>query len=123
MAMPIRSPDHLECDQQREFEELFKNGIRYECSDSLWLSWLPLKLDIIELDISVIATVPQENTPDSIPKRLTKRRVSKPEGSARYDPQSPEWREIWEGQERERERVSSIGELYSSALLLSSNRG
>ena len=49
----------LETDQQKEFEELYKRGIRDECSDASWKSWLPLKIEaekeeiIFEADVQV----------------------------------------------------------------------
>ena len=49
----------LEKDQLIEFEELYKRGIRDECSDALWKSWLPLKIEaekeeiIFEADVQV----------------------------------------------------------------------
>ena len=38
----------------------------------------------------------------NLPNKTTERNVRKPEGSARFDPQSEEWRQIWVDQENER---------------------
>ena len=53
-------------------------------------------------DLQVVDGVLQAKMPCNLPKKTTGRNVRKPEGSARFDPQSAEWREIWEDQETER---------------------
>ena len=35
----------LDSDQQQEFEAFYKRRVCYECSDALWKSWLPLKIE------------------------------------------------------------------------------
>ena len=108
----------LESDQQEEFEELYQRGVRHECSDALWLSWLPLKIEaekvetveiVCEVDVNVVDNIQVVDgvllakVPSNFPKKRTGRNVRKTEGSARFDPQSAEWRQIWEDQETERE--------------------
>ena len=107
----------LESDQQEEFEELYHRGFRHECSDALWLSWLPHKIDtekdetveiVCEVDVDVATDLQvvngfrQAKVPCNLPNKTTERNVRKPEGSARFDPQSEEWRQIWVDQENER---------------------
>ena len=40
----------LQPDKVQEFQEVFEAGVRHECSSSLYLSWLPLKLDTMETE-------------------------------------------------------------------------
>lgn len=88
--------------QQLEFEEIFEAGVRYECSSSLYLSWLSLKLDSLETEKEVLDRFFVDKMPANLPKKVTARRVRKPDGSARFDPLSKEWKEIWEEQENEK---------------------
>ena len=98
----------LESDQQEEFEELYHRGFRHECSDALWLSWLPHKIETekdetveivcevcvdVATDLQVVNGVRQAKVPCNLPNKTTERNVRKPEGSARFDPQSEEWRQ------------------------------
>ena len=90
----------LQKDQVKEFREVFEAGVRYECSSSLYLSWLPLKLDTMETEQEVLDRFFADKTPSNLEKKKTTRKVRKPDGSARFDPLSPEWREIWEDQDQ-----------------------
>ena len=84
----------LESDQQEEFEELYHRGFRHECSDALWLSWLPLKIKaekdetveiVCEVDLDVVADlqvgngVHQAKVPSNLPKKTTEGNVRKPD--------------------------------------------
>ena len=53
-------------------------------------------------DLQVVENVLQAKVPANICKKKTVRTVRKPEGPARFDPQSAEWRQIWEEQESEK---------------------
>ena len=53
-------------------------------------------------DLQVVDGVLQAKVPCNLPKKTTGRNVRKPEGSARFDPLSEEWRQIWVDQENER---------------------
>ena len=44
----------LQTDQVQEFRKMFEAGVRHECSSSLYLSWLPLKLDTMETKQEVL---------------------------------------------------------------------
>ena len=44
----------LQTDQVQEFQEVFEAGVRHECSSSLYLSWLPLKLYTMETEQEVL---------------------------------------------------------------------
>ena len=92
----------LQTDQVQEFRKVFEAGVWHECSSSLYLSWLPLKLDTMETEQEVLDRFFTDKTPSNLEKKKTTRKVKKPEGSARYDPLSPEWKEIWEEQEQEK---------------------
>ena len=80
----------LQPDQVQEFREVFEAGVRYECSASLYLSWLPLKLDSMETEQEVLDRFFTDKTPSNLQKKQTARKVRKPEGSARFDPLSME---------------------------------
>ena len=43
----------LQKNQRKEFQEVFDAGVRHECSSSLYLSWLSLKLDSLESEQEV----------------------------------------------------------------------
>ena len=90
----------LQPDQVQEFREVFEAGVRYECSASLYLSWLPLKLDSMETEQEVLDRFFTDKTPSNLQKKQTARKVRKPDGSARFDPLSTEWKEIWEDQDQ-----------------------
>ena len=96
----------LQPDQVQEFREVFEAGVRYECSASLYLSWLPLKLDSMETEQEVLDRFFTDKTPSNLQKKQTARKVRKPEGSARFEPLSmerhgmEEWKEIWEDQDQ-----------------------
>ena len=53
-------------------------------------------------DLEVVNGVLLAKVPSNVPKKTTGRNVRKPDGSARFDPQSAEWRQIWEDQETEK---------------------
>ena len=44
----------LQTDQVQEFRKVFEAGVRHECSSSLYLSWLPLKLYTMETEQEVL---------------------------------------------------------------------
>ena len=58
-----------------------------------------LRLCVVDVDIfadlQVVNGVLQAKVPCNLSKKTTGRNVRKPEGSARFDPQSEEWRQIW----------------------------
>ena len=98
----------LEPEQLVHFEELFAKGKRFEISNYLWLSWLPLKLAAIGTEQEAFDLVLQERIPKNLDKRTTKRKVKKPMGSARIDPQSEEYKQIFlenkEAEEKKEEK-------------------
>ena len=62
------------------------------------------EVDVNVVDnIQVVDGVLLAKVPSNLPKKRTGRNVRKTEGSARFDPQSAEWRQIWVDQETERE--------------------
>ena len=77
--------------QLKEFQEVFDAGVRYECSSSLYLSWLSLKLDSLESEQGVLERFFIDKTPSNLETKKTTRKVRKPDGSARFDPLSTEW--------------------------------
>ena len=98
----------LEPEQLAHFEELFAKGKRFEITNYLWLSWLPLKLAAIGTEQEAFDLVLQERIPKNLDKRTTKRKVKKPMGSARIDPQSEEYKQIFlenkEAEEKKEEK-------------------
>ena len=91
----------LEPEQLAHFENLFQQGKRFEAKNHLWLAWLNLKLASVGNEQEAFDFVLQERTPADVPKRTTKRKVSKPEGVARINPQSEEYKQIF------RERIEA----------------
>ena len=86
----------LEEEELSHFEDLFKQGKRFEIKNFLWLSWLPLKLAAVGTETEAFDFVLQQRTPANVPKRVTKRKVSQPEGVARINPQSDEYKKIFQ---------------------------
>ena len=97
----------LEPEQSVHFEDLFKKGYRFEINHYLWLSWLPLKLVAIGSEQEAFDHTLQDKLPKNLAKRTTKRKVKQPVGSARIDPQSQEYKEIFretkEAEEKKKE--------------------
>ena len=56
----------------------------------------------VATDLQVVNGVRQAKVPCNLPNKTTERNVRKAEGSARFDPQSEEWRQIWVDKENER---------------------
>ena len=65
-------------------------------SKCLELSWLPLKLAAVGTETEAFDFVLQQRTPANVPKRVTKRKVSQPDGVARINPQSEEYKKIFQ---------------------------
>ena len=97
----------LEPEQTAHFEDLFEKGHRFELNNYLWLSWLPLKLAAIGSEQEAFDLTLQDKLPNNLAKRTTKRKVKQPMGSARIDPQSQEYKEIFretkEAEEKKKE--------------------
>ena len=105
----------LQPDQIVLFEELFKSGKRFEVSNYLYLSWLPLKLASIGTEEENLRVLLDSKMPKNIKKRVTNRRVSQPMGASRIDPQSDEYMEIFREREaaleqKEKKKVEKIAE-------------
>ena len=66
------------------------------------MSWLSLKLDSLESEQEVLERFFIDKTPSNLETKKTTRKVRKPDGSARFDPLSTEWKDIWEDQEKEK---------------------
>ena len=86
----------LEEGELSHFEDLFQQGKRFEIKNFLWLSWLPLKLAAVGTETEAFDFVLQQRTPANVPKRATKRKVSQPDGVARINPQSEEYKKIFQ---------------------------
>ena len=93
----------LELEQTAHFEDLFEKGHRLELYNYLWLSWLPLKLVAIGLEQEAFDLTLQDKLPKNLAKRTTKREDKQPMGSARIDPQSQEYKEIFQYKVAQRE--------------------
>ena len=85
----------LEPKQTAEFEKHFKAGVRFESSNFLWLSWLPLKLSTLRSEKEVFDEFLRAKIPNNIPKRVTTRRVNQPVGPDRIDPTSDAYMELF----------------------------
>ena len=84
----------LQPDQQQEFQDIFEARIWYECSSSLYLYWLSLKIYTLETEKEVLDRYFFDKTLANLPKEKSARKVRKPDGSTRLDPLSPEWKKI-----------------------------
>ena len=94
----------LEPEQLAHFEELFAKGRRFEITNYLWVGWLSFKLAAIGTEQEAFDLVLQERIPKNLAKRTTKRKVKKPMGPARIDPQSEEYRQIFLENKEEEEK-------------------
>ena len=82
---------------QREcFIQLY-NERKFDVPNPVFQSWLPLKLASLPTESAALQAVLVARTPTDIPKKTAKRAGRKvPEGAARFDPLSPEWKIIME---------------------------
>ena len=62
--------------------------------EPLFQSWLSLKVASVPSEAEAINLVLSKHTASGVPKRKARRQVKLPVGPARYDPSSPEWKEI-----------------------------
>ena len=83
----------LSSEQVSEFNQLFKER-KLGMMEPLFQSWLSLKIASVPSEAEAIKLVLSKHTASGVPKRKARRQVKLPVGPARYDPSSPEWKEI-----------------------------
>ena len=72
--------------------------------EPLFQSWLSLKIASVPSEAEAIKLVLSKHTASGVPKRKARRQVKLPVGPARYDPSSPEWKEILVEQEENKSK-------------------
>ena len=85
--------------QQKNFQQLFDER-KFEEPNPVFQSWLPLKFASLPTEAEALKSILKAHTPAAIPKQTAKRTGKKvPDGAARFDPVSKEWKEILEERE------------------------
>ena len=80
--------------QKRSFEKLFGEKKYFEVEDTLYRSWLHLKLDAVGTENEAFDAIIKQRMIKNVPKRKKKRAMNEPEGIDRHMPQSEAWKEI-----------------------------
>ena len=93
----------LTSEQIQEFNKFFKER-KLHLEEPVYQSWLHLKIASVPSEAEAIQQVLSKHTASNVPKRKTKRIAQLPDGPARYDPSSPEWKKILEEQENKKEK-------------------
>ena len=96
-------------DTQREcFMQLY-NERKFDVPNPVFQSWLPLKLASLPTESADLQAVLVAQTPTDIPKKTAKRAGRKvPEGAARFNPLSPEWKIIMETKDQSESNSKGI---------------
>ena len=82
--------------QNKSFNQLYKER-KFSEQNPVFQSWLPLKLASQPTEAEALQSVLIARTPIVLPKTTKKRAGRKvPDGSARFNPISPEWKVILE---------------------------
>ncbi len=79
--------------QKRSFEKLFEEKKYFEVDDTLYRSWLHLKLDALGTEREAFDAVLKQRMIKNVPKRKKKRAMNEPEGIDRHMPQSDAFKE------------------------------
>ena len=95
----------LSSEQISEFNQLFKDR-KLGVKEPLFQSWLSLKIASVPCEAEALQIVLSKHTSSGVPKRKARRQTKLPEGPARYDPSSGEWREILVEQEENKSKKS-----------------
>ena len=80
--------------QKRSFEKLYQEKKYFEVEDTLYRSWLHLKLDAVGTENEAFHAILKQRMIKNIPKRKQKRTMNEPEGIDRHMPQSEAWKKI-----------------------------
>ena len=85
--------------QQKNFQQLFDKS-KFEEPNLVFQSWLTLKFVSLPTEAEALKSIFKARTPTAIPKWTAKRTGKKvPDGAARFDPVSKEWKENLEERE------------------------
>ena len=95
----------LSSEQICEFNQLFKDR-KLGVKEPLFQSWLSLKIASVPCESEALQIVLSKHTSSGVPKRKARRQTKLPEGPARYDPSSGEWREKLVDQEENKSKKS-----------------
>ena len=93
----------LSSEQISEFTQLFKER-KIDVKEPLFQSWLSLKIASVPSEAEAIKLILSKHTASGVPKRKARRQVNLPVGPARYDPSSPEWKQILVEQEENKSK-------------------
>ena len=74
-------------------------------SEPLFQAWIAFKNATLPTEEQAVANVLSEHTASNVQKKKTNRKVNKPVGPARYDPNSPEWEQILLEQSEKKKNV------------------
>ena len=85
----------LNAEQQRQFEELFSQGI-YDVDNALYNNWVVFKRKALGTISEAVDNVLEAKMPSNVPYRKRKYQDRMPKGSSRYDPLSQEMRDYME---------------------------
>ena len=80
-------------EQILQFSQCFESR-NVSFSEPLFKAWLGFKNATLPTEKQAIENVLTDHTASNVQKKKTNRRINKPSGPARYDPNSPEWEEI-----------------------------
>ena len=94
----------LVSEQISEFTPLFKER-KIDVKEPLFQSWLSLKIASVPSEAEAIKLVLSKHTASGVPKRKARRQVNLQVGPARYDPSSPEWKQILVEQEEKKSKT------------------
>ena len=80
-------------EQILQFSQCFESR-NVSFSEPLFKAWIGFKNATLPTEKQTIENVLTDHTASNVQKKKTNRRINKPSGPARYDPNSPEWEEI-----------------------------
>ena len=88
--------------------QLYKER-KFDVPNPVFRSWLPLKLASLPTESAALQEVLVARTPTNIPKKIAKQAGRKvPEGAARFNPLSPEWKIIMETKDQSESNSKGI---------------
>lgn len=100
--------------QKTSFEKLFQEKKYFEIKDTLYRSWLHLKLDAVGTESEAFDAILKERMIKNVPKRKKKRVMNEPEGVDRHMPQSEAWKQkLGEIEERKKKKIQPKEKIQS----------
>ena len=91
-------------EQILQFSECFE-ARSLSSSEPLFQAWVVFKNATLPTEEQAVTNVLSEHTASNVQKKKTTRKVNKPVGPARYDPNSPEWEQILIEQSEKKNKV------------------